>query len=158
MKEAGASTEKIDMLIGALKSGSSFSEALAGIKAPSFVQRFLDCNYEMAMHGKPHEIAASFTLGREELIPDMFQKLVNELILNQPKELAMLSYYFERHIHLDTDEHGPLALKMVELLTGDDPIKMQEAENAAREALQARRILWDGIHAELLKNKEFAVA
>jgi hypothetical protein len=35
---------------------------------------------------------------------------------------------------------------MVELLTGNDPIKMKEAENAAREALEARRILWNGIH------------
>jgi hypothetical protein len=35
---------------------------------------------------------------------------------------------------------------MVELLTGNHPIRMKEAENAAREALQAKRILWDGIH------------
>jgi len=154
MKEAGASTEKIDLLIEKLKSGSSFLEAVEVLNAPSFVKQFLDCNYKVATLGKPHEIAASFTLGREELIPDIFQKLVDELIQNQPEELAMLSYYFERHIHLDTDEHGPLALKMVELLTGDDPIKIKEAENAAKEALQARRILWDGIHLELLKNKE----
>ncbi|WP_075348941.1 DUF3050 domain-containing protein [Algoriphagus marinus] len=158
MKEAGASTEKIDQLIRELKSGSSFLEAVEVIKAPNFVKQFLECNYKMAMLGKSHEIAASFTLGREELIPDMFQKLVNELIQNKPEELVMLSYYFERHIHLDTDEHGPLALKMVELLTGNDPVKIKEAENAAREALQARRILWDGIHSELLKNKEFAIA
>jgi len=43
---------------------------------------------------------------------------------------------------------------MVELLTGDNPIKIKEAENAAKKALQARRILRDGIHSELLKNKE----
>jgi hypothetical protein len=112
----------------------------------------------MAMYGKPHEIAASFTLGREELIPDLFQKLVNELISNQSEKLAVLSYYFDRHIQLDTDEHGPLALKMVDLLTDNDPIKMKEAENAANEALQARRILWDGIYSELLKSKELEIA
>lgn len=155
MKEAGASTEKIGLLIGELKSGSGFLEALETIKIPNFVKQFLDCNFKMATQGKPHEIAASFTLGREELIPDMFQKLVNELIQNQPEELRMLSYYLDRHIHLDTDEHGPLALKMVDLLTENDPVKIKEAENAAKEALHARRILWDGIYSELLKNKEF---
>jgi hypothetical protein len=158
MKEAGASTEKIDLLIGALKSGHSFSEALEVINVPDFVRQFLNCNYRMAMYGKPHEIAASFTLGREELIPDLFQKLVNELISNQSEKLAVLSYYFDRHIQLDTDEHGPLALKMVDLLTDNDPIKMKEAENAANEALQARRILWDGIYSELLKSKELEIA
>jgi hypothetical protein len=158
MKEAGASTEKIDLLIGALKSGRSFSEALEVINAPDFVRQFLNCNYQMAMYGKTHEIAASFTLGREELIPDLFQKLVNELISNQSEKLAVLSYYFDRHIQLDTDEHGPLALKMVDLLTDNDPIKMKEAENAANEALQARRILWDGIYSELLKSKELEIA
>ncbi len=156
MKEAGASTDKIELLIGNLKSGTSFSEALKMIAAPSFVQQFLECNYQMAIHGKPHEIAASFTLGREELIPDLFQQLVDKLTQVNPEQLATLTYYFERHIHLDSDEHGPQALRMVALLTNNDPIKIKEAENAAREALEARRILWDGIHLELLKNKELA--
>jgi len=156
MKEAGASTEKIELLIGHLKSGTSFSEALKMIDAPSFVQQFLECNYRMAIHGKAHEIAASFTLGREELIPDLFQQLVNKLTQVNPEQLATLAYYFERHIHLDSDEHGPQALRMVALLTDNDPIKIKEAENAGREALEARRILWDGIHLELLKNKELA--
>lgn len=157
MKEAGASTEKINLLIGELKNGKNFKEAVDAIQVPQFVQQFLDCNYQMAMHGKPHEIAASFTLGREELIPDLFQQLVNELIQNQPAELSILAYYFERHIHLDTDEHGPLALQMVSLLTGDDPIKIEEAAKAAKQALQARLILWDGIHSELLKKKELTL-
>lgn len=156
MKEAGASTDKIEQLVDYLKSGVPFADALKRIEAPSFVQKFLDCNYQMAVHGKPHEIAASFTLGREELIPDLFQQLVNKLIQNKPDQLATLAYYFERHIHLDSDEHGPQALRMVALLTGDDVIKIKEAENAAREALQAREILWDGIHAELLRKKELA--
>jgi hypothetical protein len=156
MKEAGASTDKIELLIGYLKSGASFSEALKMIAVPSFVQQFLECNYQMAIHGKPHEIAASFTLGREELIPDLFQQLVNKLTQVKPEQLATLAYYFERHIQLDSDEHGPQALRMVALLTNNDPIKIKEAENAAREALEARRILWDGIHVELLKNKELA--
>jgi hypothetical protein len=47
---------------------------------------------------------------------------------------------------------------MVDLLTDNDPIKMKEAENAANEALQARRILWDGIYSELLKSKELEIA
>jgi hypothetical protein len=51
---------------------------------------------------------------------------------------------------MDGEEHGPMALRMVAELCGEDTTKWQEAADAAETALQARIALWDGI-AESLK-------
>ncbi|RZS95735.1 DUF3050 domain-containing protein [Cecembia calidifontis] len=152
MKEAGASTEKIDNLLGHLGTGKSFQEAIGLVELPQSVISFLNKNFEVVEKGKAHEIAASFTLGREDLIPDLFRQLVNDLIKSKPDQLNTLEYYFERHIHLDEDHHGPLALKMLLHLCGEDDAKWKETEKAAIEALEARKVLWDGIHESILAN------
>lgn len=157
MKEAGASTFQIDQLVEGLSSGKEFSEVLDQLHLPVFVRTFLKINYRLVRSGKAHEIAASFTLGREDLIPDLFRKLVERLVKNQPEKLETLSFYFDRHIHLDEEEHGPLAWRMVSHLIGEDPEKFREAKNAAREALEARKVLWDGIH-HLIKEKQLDLA
>ncbi|EIM73678.1 hypothetical protein A3SI_17304 [Nitritalea halalkaliphila LW7] len=149
MREAGASTAAIAQLVSRLQAGESFDAILAENQLPAHIQQFLAVNYAVVKGGKPHEIAASFTLGREDLIPDLFRQLVNELVASNPKELATLAFYFERHIHLDEDHHGPLAAKMIALLCGDDATKWEEAKQAALAALEARKVLWDGIHATL---------
>jgi len=73
MKEAGASTDKIELLENILKSGVSFSEALKNDRCSTLCSAVFGLQ-TIRWHfiGKPHEIAASFTLGREELIPDLF--------------------------------------------------------------------------------------
>lgn len=150
MKEAGASTKAIENLIGHLESGLGFSEALEKMQLPASVVYFLKKNFEVVENGKAHEIAASFTLGREDLIPDLFRQLVNDLIKSKPDQLNTLEYYFERHIHLDEDHHGPLAMKMLLHLCGSSEEKWAETERAAIEALEARKVLWDGIHEAIL--------
>ncbi|MCH7401379.1 DUF3050 domain-containing protein [Belliella kenyensis] len=147
MKEAGADTSKISDLIESIKSGITFEEVLENAYLSSEVKHFLQVNYAVVQSGKPHQIAASFTLGREELIPDLFRQLVNDLIQSKPGQLKTLEYYFERHIHLDEDHHGPLAMKMLAHLCGDNEQKWNETKQAAIEALEARKVLWDGIHA-----------
>lgn len=149
MKEAGADTSLIDQLLVGIQSGEQIESVMTRLELPDFVQKFVLTNYHMALHGKPHEVAASFTLGREDLIPELFGQLVKELVKSEPDGLATLSYYFDRHIHLDEEEHGPLAWRMVELLVAGDNIKFLEAKEAAREALEVRKFLWDGIHEKI---------
>lgn len=151
MKEAGANTQKIERLIADLDFGKDFRALLMWMEIPESTKEFLLTNYALVENGKAHEIAASFTLGREDLIPDMFRKLVNDLISTKPEQLQTLEYYFDRHIHLDEDHHGPLAMRMLEDLCGDDPIKWEETTNAAIEALKVRKVLWDGIHEQILQ-------
>lgn len=155
MKEAGASTEKMESLLTHLATGKSFKETLNALELPQSVISFLYKNFEVVEKGKAHEIAASFTLGREDLIPDLFRQLVNDLIKSKPDQLNTLEYYFERHIHLDEDHHGPLAMKMLLHLCGEDDAKWKETEKAAIEALEARKVLWDGIHESILANTVF---
>lgn len=150
MKEAGASTYGIDTLLELLSQDLSLEEAMDKVNMPAATKAFLKVNFSLIENGKPHQIAASFTLGREDLIPDLFRKLVNDLIASQPEELKTLEYYFERHIHLDEDHHGPLAMRMLEYLCGEDLQKWEETQAAAIEALEARKQLWDGIHKEIL--------
>jgi hypothetical protein len=150
MKEAGANTAQISALLQKLEAGIPFDAAVKAQNLPESVVDFLMENYRIVQEGKSHEIAASFTLGREDLIPDLFRQLVNDLIKSKPGELDTLKYYFERHIHLDEDHHGPLALRMLEHLCGNDPKKWEETEKAAISALQAREVLWDGIHQSIL--------
>jgi len=154
MKEAGADTAQIKLLLEKLSSGGEFSGVLSSMELPVSIYQFIKANYQVVQLGKAHEIAASFTLGREDLIPDLFRQLVNDLIKSRPEELQTLAYYFERHIHLDEDHHGPLAMKMLDYLIGQDQTKWEETRSAAISALQVRKELWDGIHSAILEKSE----
>jgi hypothetical protein len=54
-------------------------------------------------------------------------------------------YYLERHIGVDGENHGPMALRMLEELCADDDDGWAEATNAAKNALEARLRMWDAI-------------
>ena len=92
-------------------------------------------------------IASVFTFGREDLIPDMFIAMVKNL-RNEGLPLSHLIYYLDRHIEVDGDEHGPMALQMMEEICQGDEEKINEAFMGARKALEMRIALWNGIHAQ----------
>ncbi|MNN88976.1 hypothetical protein D3C81_2067280 [compost metagenome] len=80
----------------------------------------------------------------------MFSSILKEIQLHFPdSNLEKLLYYFERHIELDGDEHGPLAMKMIMELCGDDDSKWREVEEVSKLALQKRIKLWDAIDSVL---------
>ena len=64
--------------------------------------------------------------GREDLIPNMFTENLENFSAKFPEtDLSKLIYYFERHIELDADEHGPMAMQMIAELCGDSGTKME---------------------------------
>jgi len=120
---------------------------------PRAQQQFLEATFRLMKRNKSHEIAAAFTFGREDLIPDLFTEIVKDLDQKVPGKLSAFIYYLERHIEIDGDEHGPMALKMIRSLCGNNQQKWQEAGNAAVEALQARLEFWDAINAQVQSEK-----
>lgn len=148
MKEAGASVEEIGRFINSLRGGMMVREAIAGLVPKEAVRKFLDFTFDTIFSGEVCGIAAVFTFGREDLIPDLFLPIVQELSKEKPG-FETFRYYLERHIEVDGDHHSHLAMEMLEDLCGDDAIKWRLAGDAARAALEARIVLWDGVVAEI---------
>lgn len=149
MKECGASTLAIEGLLRHLRDGSDWATALTRSFAPEAAQRFVRATFAIIERGKLHEIAAAFTFGREDLIPDMFRGFIRDQDQRLSGKLATLRWYLDRHIEVDGEDHGPMALQMVSELCGSDGAKWAEATEAAETALRARIALWDSIAASL---------
>ena len=64
--------------------------------------------------GRLHAIAAAFTFGREDLIPDVFRGFIRDQDARLGGRLNLFRWYLDRHIEVDGDEHGPMALQMVD--------------------------------------------
>ena len=150
MQAAGINTKNVEQQIN---SWASIGKVLAITKTDQLsahVSQFLATTFEVIQRGKSHEIAAAFTYGREDLIPEMFTEIIGGLEKSEVSiDLSKIKYYFDRHIELDGDEHGPMAHKMVALLCGDDEKKWNEATAVSTQALESRHKLFTGILDEL---------
>jgi hypothetical protein len=149
MDQAEADTEPILGLIRALKTGSTIQYALEDMNIPTAARQFMDFTFETIATGKPHLMAAVFTFGREDLIPDMFISLIKELKIQFPDKVDIFQYYIERHIEVDGGHHAALAHQMTIELCGNDESKWQEATEAVKQALEVRIALWDAIHQQI---------
>ncbi len=149
-----AQTTSMDMLdershtISSSPLGAALDHALAA--APSEAAAFVRSTFAIIGTGASHRIAAAFTFGREDLIPGMFQEFVRELDRRMPGRVELFRYYLDRHIEMDGDDHGPMALAMVRELCRT-PQQWGEAAESASFALEARLRFWDGIHARIME-------
>ncbi|OJH41829.1 DUF3050 domain-containing protein [Cystobacter ferrugineus] len=145
MREVGADDGAVLRFVESLRSGQSLERALehAPVAARAFVSHTL-----ATTRLRPHQVAAAFLLGRESLLPAVFER-----ILTAVKPLgtgcASLRLYLERHIQLDGEEHGVRAEQLLCRLCGEDPERWREAREAALSALRARGELWDGVLGSL---------
>ena len=110
---------------------------------------FLHFTFDAVLNKDVHVIAAIFTFGREDLIPDMFLEIVRQVDEESKQSLSLLTYYLERHIEVDGGEHGPMALNMISQLCGNDENKWKEATDASVKAMQMRINLWNGVQKSL---------
>ncbi len=108
---------------------------------------FMRVTMTQAEHKSTRVTLAAFALGREEVIPSMFRETLAVLTSND-MPCHMLREYLDRHIEVDGDKHGPMAMKMLAELCST-PEEWAEATGAAITALEARRRLWDAIEAAI---------
>lgn len=157
MQECGAKTISIEQFLSQVNSLMNIFVAIKKSDLHPNVKAFLDFTFKVIEEGKPHEIAAAFTFGREDLIPVMFTEILKQFQSKFPDyKLDKLLYYFERHIELDADEHGPMAMTMIKELCGEDQKKWSEVQNVSILALEKRIALWDAIEEQIVLKHEMA--
>ena len=147
MEQAGADTSGIKECLQQIQQGQSLDTVFSFL--PPAAADFVKYTFHLVATAPVHVQAAVFTFGREDLIPDMFLALVNDLDKQFPGQISLFKYYLERHIEVDGDHHSHLGMQMVQELCGDDVKKWEEAALASKAALEHRKALWDGILEEI---------
>ncbi len=156
MTTFGASTDKIDRFVGHLREGLSLHQALRSAQVGQPIQSFVEHTFAIIESNDLCGMAAAFTFGREDLLPAVFERIVDEIDRETLGGLGEFKHYLQRHVELDSGEHGPMALRLVADLCGDDRAKWDIARRAAVAALESRLQLWDAIDARLADVSEQA--
>jgi len=151
MNEVKANSDLAWSFVNDVKS-EGLDEAFNSKPIPVAAKKFMLKTFDFITSGKPHIVAAAFAFGRETVIPMMFQVLINKMNIKK-EDAPTFHYYLERHIELDGDEHGPLALEIIETLCGDNPKNWEEALQAAKESIEARIELWNEVEREIFSLK-----
>lgn len=146
MVELGADVHPIDDFLSRLRAGASPDLVLERCPILPTTREFVHFTLQVVRVGQPHEIAAAFYFGREDIIPEMFQQLVTTLGPEQP-QYGRLRHYLTRHIELDGDRHGPLSQQLLDSLCAGEAQRIEEANKMALRAIQMRIRLWDGLLA-----------
>jgi hypothetical protein len=146
MGEIGASTRQFEKFRSLVFVGVPGEVALARIGAPPHVQAFVAHTMALANSGSTEEVLAAFLYGRQDIIPEMFRRLLDTLYgaKHNNDRLRHFIYYIDRHIELDGDSHGPKGRELLEYLVANPPHRDERALHAACSSLKARIGLWNG--------------
>ncbi len=153
MEQSGADVSQIRKFVSALQSNGELNKAFESSNAPKATQDFVNFTFEIIGSNKDYLQAATFTFGREDLIPNMFHSIVSDISKIFPNEVSIFKYYLERHIEVDGDHHSNLALQMTSNLCGDNETFWKEAQDASIQSLQKRIDLWDAVYEAIESRK-----
>jgi hypothetical protein len=143
MAEAGADTGPVNSFLSHLREGIPVPQALASASAPSAAAEFVGTTWGILESAPIHCQAAAFAFSREDLIPDMFNRVIR--IDDAHGKLGIFKDYLARHIEMDGEQHTPMAMQMLIDLCGDDADKWTECAKTVESALEARYTLWGAI-------------
>ena len=157
MDEIGADTTLVKGFMSQIDLGARYADVFEEMSVPLGVPEFVNETLRCAIDGSLVEVASFFFFGREDVIPEMFERLLKSWG-NAKAEVPHFAYYLERHIELDGDSHGPWAREMLTALAGQSESNWQEATSAAERAITSRIKLWDSVlthvkHTEEEKNR-----
>src|ERR1700747_1698812 len=146
MGDIGASTCQFGRFLARVLVGVRVEVALAKIGAPPHVQAFVAHTMALANSGSTEEVLAAFFYGRDDIIPEMFRRLLDTLYgaRRNNDRLRHFIYYIDRHIELDGESHGPMGRELLENLVADSPQRGERALRAACSSIKARIGLWNG--------------
>lgn len=143
MREIDGSTQEVSSFLGEVReNGLEVGLSLPLVPSPSL--KFMRHTFEVIDAGRPHEVAASFALARESVIPLMFKRILNMTKVTK-QDAPVFHYYLERHAELDGDHHGPMANRILDEICSGDPSKERQVLDQARESIQARITFWDEV-------------
>jgi len=148
MREVGAPTWMFDTFLRHLKLGDGIEESFGAARVPRYAREFVHSNLRLAQQGSREEVAGNFLFGREDSIPKMFRTLLATWGIPAEEAPGMV-YYLERHIELDSEQHGPAATNILKRMVGDDRDCYTRALASARQAIRARIRLWDGVLSDI---------
>ena len=123
MKHCGSDTGPIDQFVESIRGGNSLEQAFRSSRPSHAVVPFIHTTFEVINSHDLCAIAAMFTFGRENLLPDLFSQIVKEINRQENGQLSDFQYYLERHIELDGDHHQHMAIALMNSLCDDDPQK-----------------------------------
>jgi hypothetical protein len=155
MADIGASTLQFDRFRSLVLVGVPVEVALTRIGVPPHVQAFVAHTMALANSGSTEEVLAAFFYGREDIIPEMFRRLLDTLYgaKHNNDRLRHFIYYIDRHIELDGDSHGPIGRELLEDLLANSPHKVERARRAACSSIEARIRLWNGTLSNLRNSR-----
>ena len=151
MKDVGASTVQFDTFCSMVRAGDPVEVVLTRIGVARHVRAFVTHTMDLANTGTTEEVLAAFFYGREDIIPEMFHRLLKTLYgakHNEP-DLRHFIYYIDRHIELDCDSHGPKGKELLEDLLRNSRDKAERVMLAACSSIEARISLWNGTLSKL---------
>lgn len=143
MREVGADTRPFQQFLSLVRDRVPVENALGRVGAPGCVIDFVNHTLRVAIGERTLVVMANFFYGRENVIPGMFQRLLDNWGLDR-LDAPCFVYYLDRHIELDGDAHGPAAESIIDRALQREPDLTGAVRKAAITCLTARKRLWDG--------------
>ncbi|WP_433738070.1 DUF3050 domain-containing protein [Pseudomonas putida] len=148
MREVGASTVAVERFVALQQEGVNYELALQSVEVDPAAARFVRHTLDTALYAPGHSVAAAFLHGRESVIPQMFQRILDDWGIGI-EQAPTFRYYLERHIEVDAEDHGPAAEKLLERLVDGDPQREEDVYASAIAAVESRIALWDGLRLSM---------
>ncbi|MDE1168686.1 MAG: DUF3050 domain-containing protein [Pseudomonas sp.] len=148
MREIGASTTAAERFVALQREGVSCHTALQSVDADPAAIAFVTDTLDIALHAPAHSVAAAFLHGRESVIPQMFQRILGHWGISK-EQAPTFHYYLERHIEVDSEDHGPAAEALLDRLVKGDDQRQQQVFAAAIAAVNSRIALWDRLRQSM---------
>lgn len=148
MREVGASTKSILVMIESLRSGYLFTGAFEKNGIDDSIKDYLNQSMELAYSDQLHKMAAFYVFGREPLRPNFFIEVLNlsETFENQ---YSAFRHYLNRSFELESTFRRRLGEQLIVELCANDEKKWEEVLETAKISLRNRIQLWNSLSDRL---------